>query len=230
MQNVRPLIAEIVGPAGAGKSTLSTRLNGPGSRVKAGISVWGLPLATILIGSLISIPTIFSLTLHRKRVRVSDLKQVVRLNALHRHVKRKKEDGEDSDFDALFMDEGVVFALSKLRADNAVQHTKVSDSMLEWERKMIDRWSETLDAIVWLDGPDDLLAERIRTRDKEHRMKDKSEDEITDFLKIYRSSYQDVISELRARGRINIMRFRTDDTSPDRMATEIFRLIKQTHA
>ncbi|MEP7214046.1 MAG: hypothetical protein ABI791_13280 [Acidobacteriota bacterium] len=226
---MRPFIAEIVGPAGAGKSTLSSRLNGHEGRIRAGISVWGLPLATILIGSLLSIPTIFSLSLHRKRVRVSDLKQVVRLNALHRHVKRKREVGEDADFDALFMDEGVVFALSKLRADNAVEHKVVSNSMIEWERKMIDRWSETLDAIVWLDGPDDLLAERIRTRDKQHRMKDKSEEEIIDFLGIYRTAYQDVISDLRASGRIDMMQFRTDDDSPDRMATEIFRLIKQSH-
>jgi deoxyadenosine/deoxycytidine kinase len=228
MSNTRPLIAEIVGPAGAGKSTLSTRLNAHGGRVKAGITIWGLPLATILIGSLISLPTIFSLSLHRKRVRVSDLKQVVRLNALHRHVRRKSNSDEEPDFDALFMDEGVVFALSKLRADNAGSRNNVSKPMVEWERKMIDRWSKTLDAIVWLDGPDELLAERIRTRDKEHRMKDRSDEEITNFLELYRTSYNDVISELREQGKIDLVKFRTDEASPDRMAKEIFRLIKES--
>jgi deoxyadenosine/deoxycytidine kinase len=227
MTSSRPIIAEIVGPAGTGKTTLSKTLNDRGGQIYAGISVWGQPVARTLAGALISLPTICSLYLHGNRYRVSDLKRVAQITALYRQISRRQRSFNDRGTHAFFMDEGVVFALTQLRVNRSGKRRDPSDPMLEWERKMIDRWSQTLNAIVWLDGPDDLLTERIRTREKAHRMKTRSDTEIVDFLSLYRSSYQEVISELRVRGRIEVMKFQTGEVSPDRIARQILRLVEQ---
>lgn len=230
MPNQRPLIAEIVGPAGAGKSTLSDCLNEHGRNVRAGLTIWGLPTAALLLGAIISAPTLVLLTIDRRRLRVSDLKQVVRLNAFYLYLKKRSESAATSRVAALFLDEGVVFAISKLRADSRGSSARPSRRMVAWERKTIERWAAILSTIVWLDGPDDLLAERIRSREKDHRMKDKSDAEIMEFLSRYRSAYRGVISEIGSKSKIKVMKFRTDSASPDHIAREIFRCVKRAYS
>jgi hypothetical protein len=158
---------------------------------------------------------------------MSDLKQVVRLNAFYLYLKKQLESSATSRVAALFLDEGVVFAISKLRADSRGPSARPSRRMVAWERKTIQRWAEILSTIVWLDGADELLTERIRTREKEHRMKDKSDAEITKFLGQYRSAYRGVISEIGSQSKIKVMKFRTDSVSPDRIASEIFRCVNR---
>ena len=142
----------------------------------------------------------------------------------------QQERSAPSRVNALFLDEGVVFAISKLRADNQGRSFRPSRKMISWERETIRRWAAILDTIVWLDGPDELLTERIRTRDKEHRMKAKSDAEISEFLSRYRCSYRSVITELGTESTINVMEFQTDNISPDRIACEIFRCVKRAYS
>jgi deoxyadenosine/deoxycytidine kinase len=225
MQSSRPLVVEIVGPAGTGKTTLSEILNEQGGTIRAGITIWRQPILTVVVGAFTSLPTIISLVVNGKRFRISDLKRVAQLKALYRRITRMRREPRDVENKALIMDEGVVFALCQFRVNSSGATADPSDPEMKWENQMIDQWSRTLNTIVLLDGPDELLTERIRTREKDHRMKGRSEKEIVDFLGLYRRSYGEVISELRARGNINVVSFQTGEIAPARMAQEIFRLI-----
>lgn len=216
-----PLIAEIVGPSGAGKSTLSGELNNSDARVRAGITIWGLSFSLLLKSALASLPSIALLCLERRGIRRQEVKQVIRLEAFYRHLKTLTTRGDAKELRAFFLDEGVVFALAKLRADGGMMKSAYAK---QWEQKALDRWSEILDAIVWLDAPDALLVERIRSRAKDHRMKFRSDAVIYEFLARYRASYKQVISELQSRSRIRIIKLQSDNNSLELVTKAVLSL------
>jgi deoxyadenosine/deoxycytidine kinase len=225
-----PLVAEIVGPSGAGKSTLSGMLNDAERNVRAGLTVWGLPFSMLLAAAFLSVPALIGLCAERKRFRLDEIKQIIRLNAFYRRLKKESGINVKSNYKALFLDEGIVFALAKLRADRAADAKTHKILTSKWEENALNRWSEMLNAVIWLDAPDHLLIERIRCRTKQHRMKHKPDDEIYEFLARYRASYEQIINELKSRGRISVIKFRTDDATIDRMANEIFQFVERKDA
>src|SRR5687767_14222371 len=119
---IRPFTAEIIGPAGAGKSTLAGLLRGRDPTIRTGLSIWGLPLHLLGAGTFSSLPDLVSL-LSRRRFSLEDLKLVIQISALRRLLSRESEKG----YQALLLDEGGVFGLAKLRAFGSGSAT--SDSM-----------------------------------------------------------------------------------------------------
>lgn len=218
----RPFVVEILGPAGAGKTAVSAVLNSRGAGIKAGITVWGLPLYSLMLSGFTSLPDLIRLGFDRWRVNTEELKQVVRLTALHRLLMQDVNGDPVRWYTALFLDEGIIFELAKPRADIGIGLT--NGGLKRWEQNMLDRWSGTLDAVIWLDAPDTVLVERIRTRAKHHRMKNEPDHEIFDFLKRYRAAFEFVISELMRRGNIQVARIRTEDLDAETLADEILEI------
>ena len=204
-----PLVAEIVGPAGSGKSTLAGALKRRDGRVLAGLGVWGLPAPLLLSTALRSLPQLFGMWRRRGSLGWDEAGLVVRLNALGRLVGRETSRADR----LLLLDEGAVFALAKLRVfggDGEAQSAR-----------MAERWAGSLEAVVWLDAPDEVLARRIRGRDKPHRMKSCTDGEISAFLARYRYAYERVVEELSARGRLKVIRVSTDEGTPDQIAEKV---------
>src|SRR5688572_9864778 len=175
---IRPFTAEIIGPAGAGKSTLAGLLRGSDATIRTGLSIWGLPLHLLGASTFSSLPDLVSL-FGRRRFSLEDLKLVIQINALRRLLRRESEKG----YQALVLDEGGVFGLAKLRAFGA--GSAGSDS-ISWMSSLFNQVGPTLDAVIWLDAPDAVLARRIRERDKPHRTKYLSEAEMCEHLARYR--------------------------------------------
>jgi shikimate kinase len=213
-----PVIAEIVGPSGAGKSTLSAAINSVDCEIEAGLTVWGLPLISLAWSTLLSAPDLLGLIWERKQFRQDELKQVIRIGAFYRILMRKGVEA-GSDHKAFLLDEGVVFALAKLRAD--IDSEFRSKRMRRWEEKALDRWSSILSTIIWMDAPDEVLIWRINNRAKQHRMKNSAEDSMREFLARYRAAYVEVIDKLKSRGKIQVIQFRTDELDPRAMVGEI---------
>lgn len=200
----RSFVAEIIGPAGAGKTTLTQLLRNR-NNVRVGLSVWQLPLSLLAVSAISSIPDLFTFCRRRKHLSWDDLKLVIQHNALLRLISREGAKG----YRALLMDEGNVFALAKLRAFGSdVVKRNEGGSM----QNLVNKVVPALDAVIWLDAPDRVLAQRIRERNKQHRMKDKSDAEITEHLSLYRSSFQGVVDDLRKRNgsSLQVFRFSTD--------------------
>ena len=212
----RSFVAEIIGPAGAGKSSLS-RLLQSGNDVRAGLSVWGLPLTLLAVSAIASLPNLASLCRYRKRLNWEYLKLVIQHNALLRLIRRESSKGHQT----LLLDEGTVFALAKLRAfglQNA-ESGECDDRM----QSLFNKLAPTLNAVVWLDAPDAILAGRIREREKPHRMKDKSDAEISNHLSRYRDSFESVVAEISKRnsGGFKVFRFSTDGVPLEEIATKV---------
>src|SRR5256886_17493197 len=83
----RPLIVELVGPAGVGKSALAQRLLAQPDVVRA--SVWNLPAALLIESAVRSLPLLLRLCVVTRALPREELKQIVRLNALRLFVGRR---------------------------------------------------------------------------------------------------------------------------------------------
>jgi broad-specificity NMP kinase len=210
---IRPFTAEIIGPAGAGKSTLAGLLRGRDATIKTGLSIWGLPLHLLGTSAFFSLPDLVSL-FGRRRFSLEDLKLVVQINALRRLLGRESEKG----YQALVLDEGGVFGLTKLRAFGA---GSLATDSITWMSSLFNQVGPTLDAVIWLDAPDAVLARRIRERDKPHRTKHLPEAEMCEYLARYRAAFERVMSELTQRNSVKVIKFRTDREPLEDIANRI---------
>jgi deoxyadenosine/deoxycytidine kinase len=222
------LVAEIVGPAGAGKSSLTKVLRERDRSLRTGLSVWGLPPTLLCLNAVLSLPRFVGLYRSRGRIRRDEVKLIVRLSALHQLLGRESS----KNYRTLLLDEGTIFALVKLLAfgDNTKGNGSGggrSNHLDAWTQSLLNRWARRLDAVIWLDAPDEVLAERIRSRGKAHRVKDKTDAEIFSFLARYRESYERVISELNARHGLKVIRFSTEHQSLEEMADLILASMQE---
>lgn len=224
------LIAEIIGASGAGKSTLSDLLNKQSPQIRAGITVWGLPRTLLMQIAISSFPTIARMVSEDGKFSVNDSKQIVRLRAFYRHLiykknflKQTKKSSSGKNVDAMLLDEGVIFSLSKLRAD----HRSYKGFMQNWEEETLDCWSDVLNMVIWLDAPNEVLIERVRTREKKHRMKFRSDQTINDFLTRYRKAYANIVKRLQAKGNLQVIRFNTEKQTLETIAAQIEEIIKK---
>jgi thymidylate kinase len=212
----RPLIVELVGPAGAGKTTLMRAISARDARVQSGLRIDRLRfLPLILWHSLALAPAAAELFAENPRSWWPGMRQLVRLRTLHPALAR--EAGSASR--AIILDEGPIFSLTRLAVfqDADRGHGRL---VQEW-RAELTRWTEELDVVVWLDAPDGVLSERIRNRRKRHQVKSGTEREVTEFLGRYRSAYRTVLDHLRATGRARIVEIQTNENTTDRIAEVI---------
>lgn len=188
MSRDRAVIVELVGPAGAGKTTLARGVSAVDSTVRSGLSLWGLPKRRLVRSAIALLPTILGAGLDRSPLRAGEIAQMIRLGAL-RHV----VEAEASKHRVIILDEGPVFALSWLDMFFARNGDQVPAA---WRRRVIEDWAKLLDVVVFIDATDITLANRIRTRDKPHMVKDLSDAEIFGFSAGFRRAFERAIAEL----------------------------------
>ena len=209
----RPFTAEIIGPAGAGKSTLVSLLGKQDVTIRTGLSLWGLPFPLLATGALSSLTDVFSLC-SQHRFSLEDLKLVIQINALRQLLRRESEKG----YRLMLLDEGEVFGLARLRAYGA---GCLSSDSITWMSHLLNRVAPTLDAVIWLDAPDAVLAQRIRERAKPHRTKNLQEEKICEHVARYRSAFEQIMAELTQRSQVKVISFRTDSQPLEEIANRI---------
>jgi len=208
-------IVEIVGPAGAGKSTLYQALaddgrfirpeNFPDVRRPSNAPFFlkhGLPL----------LPRV-GLIQRRPFAWLAILRGWPEL------LKRQRQDGQ-----IILLDQGPVYLLTEthefgppsLRCPNV-------DGL--WQ-DLFKRWAGALDTVIWLDAPDEVLLERIRSREKEHVVKHESREATLSFLAAYRKAYSWTISHLLPE--LHILRFNTAQKSAEEIASRLLHEFRST--
>jgi broad-specificity NMP kinase len=210
--SARPRLIELAGPAGVGKSTLSRTLRGRWQAEQG--TIWGLP-AMALLGSGIRLgPMLLSMCLNARSPLWDESRHIVRLRTLHRRLGQG-----DRTSDMLICDEGPVFALAWLRGfGHPSLRRGESDA---WWRASLAQWSQTLDAVVVLDAPDSLLAQRIRTRPEWHEVKQASDREISVWMERFRRALEWVLAGLTVQGGPVVVRIATDGEDPEWIAERL---------
>jgi len=193
-----------VGPAGAGKSTLAGHVQQDDSRVHVGLSLWRLPRSRLVRGAIALAPTIVIAALRKRRLRWREIKQMIRLDALRRVLRRMK-----SRHPIILLDEGPVFGISWLDLTFADRGAAAAKHL---RRRRLKRGGRLLDAVVLVDASDETLATRIRTRAKAHRIRGESDAEIGRFADGFRRAFDRVLGDLEqsTRGELRVDTIRTD--------------------
>lgn len=219
MSRQRAVVVELVGPAGAGKTTLARSVTEADASVRSGLSLWGLPRRRLVRSAMALLPTILGATFNRTPLRTGEMGQMIRLGALRRVV-----EDEASRHRVIILDEGPVFALSWLDVFFSRNGAHVPAS---WRRRVIAEWATLLDVVVFIDASDITLADRIRTREKPHMVKELPDAEIFGFSAGFRRAFERAIGELAQAGHIVVDSLKTDSGPVDENTAHLLTKLKQ---
>lgn len=192
---------EVVGPAGAGKTSLVSALG----RLHPAWRVRPRPgrLAHVL-GGVARLPLYARLQRGARRSVWKEMKRVVYLDSLRREAGRWAGAGG-----VVVFDEGPLYMMARLRqyGGSLVDHP----ALAAWWRGTLDWWAGALAMVVRLDAPDEELRRRVRARPRQHRLQQFTDDGADAFLQSYRSIYLDLLDELRRRApAMVVLECRTD--------------------
>ena len=211
----RPLIVEIVGPAAAGKTTLIRLLCGDGHEIRSGIDVASIRSAAIFSAKAASFLPVWLLQRPRGRwFTWREVKSLAFLDLWYREVER----GRPSGVMATLLDHGPLYRLTSLREFGpGMAHSKRFE---RWWSAAFDRWRGTVDIVVWLDAPDELLLERVERRGHWYLSADRSMEEKHEFLGRYRGALTTMLAAF-GEGDPTVLRFDTERTSATEIADRV---------
>lgn len=215
----KPRIVEIVGPAGAGKTTLCKLLS-----LRRGVRSSNFPDVRRVANAPFFISYGLRLTpvlahLSRPGDRQFSRREFAWLTILsgwpmilQKELKRNNS--------LIVLDQGPIYLLAEI-SEFGPDCLKSEWAEEVWER-WYRQWAAMLDMVVWLDAADEYLLERIRSREKEHVVKGESARVIFDFLRRYRDVYEYILSRLATnRSGLKILRFDTTRQTPEVIANHL---------
>jgi deoxyadenosine/deoxycytidine kinase len=219
-----PLFIELVGPAGAGKTTLSKALRQVSRDVQLAPDI-ELRNASHIPVFLSSIPSSLPLLLNqsrpnRRRLTWTELKDIAYLKTWSRVLRRK----DSSLSKVILLDQGPVFRMATLHEFGP--EVLKSKQFKTWWLGVYEQWASTLDMVIWLDTSDAILMERINTRAKKHDIKGRSDLEAQQFLMQYRRAYKEVLDQLTSYSGLAVLQFDTSETSIEQISNEVIAVCK----
>jgi len=204
---------ELVGPAGSGKSTLYRALALQRPAIAPGVPFGGLGHLRVGLRHVASLLPAW-LASGDRFLDEKERRSLSYVVGWAEGVER----GPAGSALAVF-DHGPLFRIARLRAFGP--RLVESAAFRRWSEDAVRRWARLLDAVVWLDAPDALLAERIDARDERHRMQGGEAGETQRFLARYRVAYDALLAEFVAAGGPEPIRVDTSRETPDAIAARL---------
>jgi shikimate kinase len=211
-----PLVAEVIGPAGAGKSTLVQALSQCDINIRADFHLSKIRKIPIFIdNTFFLLPTFLR---HYGNSRWFNWRETRSMVYLVAGLRVLGQQASNTDL-VTVLDHGPIYRLAFLR-ELGPEITK-SQRYKRWWTNLLNLWIDTLDVIIWLDAPNDILWERIRARDRLHSIKEKREHEAFEFLSRYRSSFEQTIAEGVTDHHPMLLHFDTNQESLEKIVDEV---------
>jgi len=211
------LTIEIVGVAGSGKSTLARTLRSDyGCRVADSLHTRQPAHWPYVLHGLPGLgPLVAASVRDRPLLSWEEVKFVLYVAEWHRYLRDERHGPAEE----IVLDQGPIFALARLRwGRKRVTRSKRFEA---WERRMLERWSLELDAIVQLDAPDDTLLARIDERGQKHDVKGAPRPEGLELVERHRDAYVRVLERIEGLGRPLLLRYDTAAMPPAAVAAEV---------
>lgn len=217
----RPLRVEVLGVAGAGKSTLTERLRSDPGTVRADFIHTRIP--GHLLELLRSVPRLLPILadglVRRPRISWREVKLLAYATRWRSFV------GAPPDTPVVVFDQGPLYAIVRLAAEGKPFTRR--PSFARWRTATLHACRTQIDVVVWLDAPDQVLWRRINERIQAHATKGGDAASGYRFLGRYRAAFELLAGELDVAGGPTIVRLDTGARSPDRIADDVRILLAE---
>ncbi len=183
-------VIELVGPAGAGKTTLVNELLVLDTNTVVGVSAGRLGLVA---GMAAAAPAVAAARLAApgRWWTGAELRNLAYLHAWRAPLTHGRTG-------TVLLDHGPVFRLAYLAASGPPMTN--TPAFRRWWGRTSRSWARVLDTVVWLDAPDDVLIHRIDARERAHQVRGASHDDAAAFLARYRAAYRNALDILASEG------------------------------
>lgn len=210
-------LVEVLGVAGAGKSTLTERLIDCDPNLVRGEFIHSRRLSHL--GHIVhGLPDFgrpyLSATSRKPRPSWADFKLMAYLTEWDRYLSRRSE----YENKVVVLDQGPLYALVRLRAKELSPDG--STAFNRWWHDRLAAWTGLLNAVVWLDAGDEILMRRIDSRSQTHVVKGEHEMEARAFLNRYRDLFTRVMSEVEEHD-VEVLRYDTSRASASAIADDV---------
>jgi hypothetical protein len=218
-------VVEIVGPAGAGKTTLYQMLgsNSEAIRLQNFPNVRKVTDAPFFISNgLQLIPSLLPLSrFNSRQLTRREFAWLAILNGWSALL-CKESNGCNK---VILLDQGPVYLLAEIRAFGP-EYLRQRTAERLWQ-SLYNRWADTLHVVLWLDAADVILLDRIRNRPQEHFVKFQPAAVVYEVLDRYRTEYEFLLSILTAlKADLKVLRFDTGRQQPQDIINQFFSEIK----
>lgn len=215
---VGPRLLELVGPTGAGKTTVFEALSARDRGVQRKPTLRNVRNASIVAHSVAG--GIETLARTRALGRDVTLEQVL-VMAYVQAVPRILERGYLANTKIVAFDQGPIYFVSR--------PSLLNERLTPWREAVLDKWASLLDLVVWLDAPDPVLTARINSRGKQHRLQGASDETAAEALAESHTVYERSISRLaERRERPAILRFDSNVRPPGEIADAVLDALAGT--
>ncbi len=212
-------VVEVVGAAGAGKSTLCQALSECPSlfRLDNFPDVRRLENAPFyLTNGLKLIPKL--LRLNRTGSRQLSRREFAWLTILFGWPALFRQASKDSS--VIILDQGPIYLMAELLLFGP-EYLRKEAAEYFWQ-DLYNQWRDIISMVVWLDAPDEILLDRIRTRQQDHLVKKESLQVVFGFLARYRIQYEVIMAGLATQANSpKVLRFDTGALSTQAIARQL---------
>jgi adenylate kinase family enzyme len=183
-----PVVGELIGAAGSGKSTVASLLTAKTFDVSGELS-WrqDLPLCLKVLAR--RLPTILGQV--AKRVPLRFLAIMVNIEVTLRLLERHRESHALS-CSHIILDLGPFLQLATLRHAYLPEAPTLASS--SWLAELTARSRRAVDRVFWLDADNRILLNRVRGREQLHAMKDRPAEAFERFCAEYRREFTDLLA------------------------------------
>jgi len=223
LTHASPVIVELVGPAGSGKTTLSHLLSAVASEVRIGPDIelrkmGQLPLFFRHMPAWM--PFYFKGGAARRSLSWEELKYITYLKAWPGLLRKPENRGK-----VMLLDHGPIFRLATLLAFGPDSLRKLEHR--DWWERLYRQWAFNIDIIVWLDTDDETLIERINDRNQKHVMKGRRSTEAREFVVRYRMAYLRTLRSLMDHRQPRLLQFDTGEKPVEIIAGEVLAACRE---
>ena len=211
------LVVELVGPAASGKSSLIGSLTQSNEGFTVGAAprrrrIWDV--VNFVGNAVLMLPIFLGQYRNDRWFTWEEIKDLVFLKGWHHAFRHQAAHGSIT-----LVENSPIFKLTRLHAFGP--ENMLGQSFDGWWASMFKQWGNTVDTIIWLDAPDDILIARVHARGRWHRIMGMSGKEANEFLARYRQSYEKILPEFTVKYGTRLIRLDTQQQSLSQMRDKV---------